>query len=89
MQPEQVLDITRQALKVSVLLAGPLLIFGLVIGVVVNVFQAVTQITETTLTVVPKLVAILLALLLFSPWMIDVMTDFTVQMFENIPHVVR
>ena len=89
MQTEMVLDITRQALKVAVMLSAPLLIFGLVVGVLTNVFQAVTQITETTLSVVPKLVAMLLALVIFSPWMIDVITDFTIQLFENIPSVIR
>ena len=89
MNPENVLDITRQALKVSVMLSAPLLLFGLVVGVITNIFQAVTQISETTLQVVPKFAAMLLALVLFSPWMIDVITDFTVQLFESIPNVVR
>lgn len=89
MHPEQVLDITREALKVTVLLAAPLLIFGLIVGVVTNVFQAVTQITETTLAVVPKILAIFLALVLFSPWMLDTLMDFTTQLFSNIPHMIR
>ena len=89
MNPENVLDITRQALKVSVMLSAPLLLFGLVVGVITNIFQAVTQISETTLQVVPKFAAMLLALVLFSPWMIDVITDFTIQLFESIPNVVR
>lgn len=89
MSPEHVLDITRQALKVAVLLSSPLLLFGLVVGVVTNIFQAVTQISETTLQVVPKFAAMLLALVLFSPWMIDIITDFTVQLFESIPQVIR
>jgi flagellar biosynthesis protein FliQ len=89
MGTEQVLDISRQALKVAVLISSPLLIFGLVVGLAVNVFQAVTQITETTLSVVPKLLAMLLALVIFSPWMSDIMIDFTVQLFENIPGLIR
>lgn len=89
MGTEQVLDISRQALKVAVLVSSPLLIFGLVVGLAVNVFQAVTQITETTLSVVPKLLAMLLALVIFSPWMSDIMIDFTVQLFENIPGLIR
>jgi flagellar biosynthetic protein FliQ len=89
MRPEQVLDITREALKITVMLAAPLLIFGLVVGVVTNVFQAVTQITETTLAVVPKILAIFLALVLFAPWMLETLMDFTTQLFLNIPHVIR
>lgn len=89
MHSEQVLDITREALKVTVLLSAPLLVFGLVVGVVTNVFQAVTQITETTLAVVPKILAVFLALVLFSPWMLDTLIDFTQTLFQNIPHVIR
>jgi flagellar biosynthetic protein FliQ len=89
MHSDQVLDITRQAMKVAVMLAAPLLIFGLVVGVMTNVLQAVTQISETTLQIIPKMLAMLVALLLFSPWMLDVITDFTTQLFESIPHVIR
>jgi len=89
MGSEQVLDITRAAMRVAVLLSAPLLVFGLVVGVITNIFQAVTQISETTLAVVPKIAAILFALVLFSPWMLDVITDFTVQLFESIPQIIR
>ena len=89
MNTDQVLDITRQALKVAVLLSAPLLVFGLVVGLMTNVFQAVTQLSDTTLAIVPKLAAMLLALLIFSPWMLDVITDFTTQLFVNIPNVIR
>ncbi|NBT58734.1 flagellar biosynthetic protein FliQ [bacterium] len=89
MTQEQVLDILRQALKTAVLLSAPLLVFGLVVGVITNIFQAVTQLSETTLAVVPKFAAMFLALLLFSPWMLDIITDFTVQLFESIPAAVR
>jgi flagellar biosynthetic protein FliQ len=89
MQTEQILDITRQAMRVAVLLAAPLLLFGLVVGVLMNVLQAVTQITETTLAVVPKMAAMLLAMIIFSPWMLDLMIDFTTTLFESIPSMIR
>jgi len=89
MGTEQVLDITRQAMKVAILLSAPVLVFGLVVGLFTNVLQAVTQISESTLQVIPKLLAMLLALFLFSPWMIDLITDFTTQLFEAIPTIVR
>ncbi|MFM8315989.1 MAG: flagellar biosynthesis protein FliQ [Deltaproteobacteria bacterium] len=89
MQTEQILDITRQAMRVAVLLSAPLLLFGLVVGVMMNVLQAVTQITETTLAVVPKMAAMLLALIIFSPWMLDLLMDFTTQLFESIPSMIR
>lgn len=89
MVTDHVLDITREALKLGIMLAGPLLIFGLVVGVATNVFQAVTQISETTLAIVPKILAMMLALLIFTPWMIDVFTDFTSTLFMSIPRVIR
>ena len=89
MQAEQILDITRQAMRVAVLLSAPLLLFGLVVGVLMNILQAVTQISETTLAVVPKMAAMLLALIIFSPWMLDVLVDFTTQLFESIPSMIR
>ena len=89
MQTEQILDITRQAMRVAVLLSAPLLLFGLVVGVIMNILQAVTQISETTLAVVPKMAAMLLALIIFSPWMLDVLMDFTTQLFESIPSMIR
>lgn len=89
MGTEQVLDITRQAMKVAVLLSAPVLVFGLVVGLLTNVMQAVTQISESTLQVIPKILAMLLALFLFSPWMIDILVDFTTQLFESIPTVIR
>jgi flagellar biosynthesis protein FliQ len=89
MQSDQVLDILREALKVAVMISAPLLLFGLVVGVLVNVFQAVTQISETTLAIVPKMLAMVLALVIFAPWMTDVLTDFTVQLYESIPHIIR
>jgi flagellar biosynthesis protein FliQ len=89
MQTEHVLDITRQALKTACLLSAPVLVFGLVVGVLTNVFQAVTQISETTLAVVPKILAMMLAFVLFSPWMIDIISDFTTQLFTSIPNVIR
>ena len=69
----------------TLLIAGPMLAFGLVIGLVVSIFQAVTQIQEMTLTFVPKIIGIALALLIFLPWMINKLTDFTRHMIEMIP----
>jgi flagellar biosynthetic protein FliQ len=89
MNTEQVLDITRQAMKVALMLSAPILLFGLVVGVMTNVFQAVTQMSETTLSIVPKLLAIILAFVIFSPWMLDTLTDFTTQLFESIPLIIR
>lgn len=89
MNTDYVIDITREALKIAIMLSAPLLGFGLIVGVITNIFQAITQISETTLAIVPKILAMILAFLLFSPWMIDIMSDFTIQLFENIPNYLR
>lgn len=69
----------------TVMISGPLLLFALVIGLIISIFQAVTQIQEMTLTFVPKILAVALALLIFLPWMINMATDFARHMFELIP----
>ncbi len=85
MTPQMVVSIAREALMLTLLIAGPMLAIGLIIGLVVSIFQAVTQIQEMTLTFVPKIIGIALALLIFLPWMINKLTDFTRHMIEMIP----
>ena len=80
-----VVSIAREALMLTLMISGPMLMFGLIIGLAISVFQAVTQIQEMTLTFVPKILAIAMALLIFLPWMINKMTDFTRHMIEMIP----
>ena len=88
MTPQMVVEIGREALTVTLLIAAPMLGFGLVVGLVISIFQAVTQINEMTLTFVPKILAVAAALLIFLPWMINVLTDFTRHMFDLIPSLV-
>ena len=88
MNAQMVVAIGREALSVTLMLAGPMLLFALIIGLSVSVFQAITQINEMTLTFVPKIVSVALALLIFLPWMINVATDFTRHMFDLIPFLV-
>ncbi len=85
MTPQTVIAIAREALTVTLLVASPMLIFGLVIGLIISIFQAVTQINEMTLTIVPKIVAVAVSLLIFLPWMINLLIDFTRHMFGMIP----
>ena len=85
MNPQTVIGIGREALTVTLMVASPMLIFGLVIGLIISIFQAVTQINEMTLTIVPKIVAVAVSLLIFLPWMINLLTDFTRHMFAMIP----
>ncbi|HOP05798.1 MAG TPA: flagellar biosynthesis protein FliQ [candidate division Zixibacteria bacterium] len=88
MTPQMVVSIGREALMLTVMIAGPMLLFGLVVGVLIALFQAITQIQEMTLTFVPKILAVATALLIFLPWMINMATDFTRHIFELIPTLV-
>ena len=88
MTPQMVVAIGREALMLTVMISGPMLLFALVVGLLISIFQAVTQIQEMTLTFVPKILAVALALLIFLPWMINMATDFARHMFELIPSLV-
>jgi flagellar biosynthesis protein FliQ len=79
-----VLDLGRNALQTMLMIGGPLLIVALLVGLMVSVFQALTQINEATLTFIPKILAIGGTLLIMGPWMIRIMTTFTAGLYENI-----
>lgn len=89
MSPETVIGVARQALQVTLLVSLPILGIGLVVGVVVSLVQAATQIQEMTLTFVPKIVAIFVGLLLLLPWIMNHLMSFTLEIFTNIPNYVR
>lgn len=84
MTPEMVIDIGRQALWTMLLVAAPMLGFGLVVGLLVSILQAVTQINEMTLTFVPKIIAVSVALIIFLPWIIKVMVGYTARVLTMI-----
>ncbi|MCB2230602.1 flagellar biosynthesis protein FliQ [bacterium] len=88
MTPQLVVTIGREALIAVLMVASPMLAFALVVGLSIAIFQAVTQINEMTLTFIPKILAVAAALLIFLPWMINQLTDFTRRMFELIPTLV-
>ncbi|MFV9614447.1 MAG: flagellar biosynthesis protein FliQ [Gammaproteobacteria bacterium] len=88
MTPEMVLDVGRDALWVIALLAAPLLLSALGIGLLVGMIQAATQIQEMTLTFIPKLMVLALALLIAGPWMLGVLTDFTINLIQSIPELI-
>ena len=83
------LSLGREAIFVALLVCGPALILGLVTGLVISIFQAVTQIQEPTLTFIPKIVVVALAILFFGPWMLALLTDFTSRVFSNIPAMIK
>jgi flagellar biosynthetic protein FliQ len=88
MNPESVMTLGRHAMEVTLMVAAPLLLVSLIIGLVVSIFQAATQINEATLSFIPKLVGIFVALIVAGPWMISVMTDYMRQVFTGIPGMV-
>ncbi len=79
-----VLHLAREAISLTLLLAGPLLIASLVVGLLISIFQAATQIQEQTLTFVPKLVAVLLTMLFLGGWMMNTMVSYTTNLFSNL-----
>mgnify|MGYP001080131116 FL=1 len=85
MSPEFVVGFARQAIELTLLLSLPMLGIGLVVGVIISILQAATQIQEMTLTFVPKILAIFLALLFSFPWLMDKMISFTTELIKNIP----
>ncbi len=88
MTPEVVMDIGRQAVEMTLMLSAPLLLAALVIGLIVSIFQAATQINEQTLSFIPKLVGMLLILVLAGPWMLQIIVDYVRRLFESIPQII-
>ena len=82
MTPEMAIDICRKAVQTILMAAAPMLIIGMVIGLLVSIFQAATQINEQTLTFVPKIVAVFVTLVIFGPWLIKLLILFTTGLFE-------
>lgn len=82
MTPELAVDICRKAIQTILMAAAPALIVALLVGLLISIFQAATQINEQTLTFVPKIVAVFLTILIFGSWLIKVLTIFTVGLFD-------
>jgi flagellar biosynthetic protein FliQ len=89
MTPEFVTGFFLQAMKTTILLSAPALTFGLVAGILISVFQAATQINEMTLVLIPKMIAVGIALVIFFPWMMEVMVDFTRNVIINLPTTIH
>ena len=89
MTAETVMSIGSRALEITLLLAAPLLLVALITGLVVGAFQAATQINEMTLSFIPKLIAISVALMVAGPWMLKVLIAYTRELFESIPQLIN
>jgi len=84
MTPELVVQLARRSFEATLMLAAPLLIASLVIGLMISVFQAVTSINEATLAFAPKIIAVMVAMIIFFPWMMTYMSDFTREIYSFI-----
>ena len=89
MGEELILKLGQDAIRTTAMIAAPMLIGALVIGLMISVMQAITQINEATLTFIPKIAIIFIVVLVAGPWMIDVMTQYTTELFTNISDFVR
>ena len=89
MSEEIVINLGQDALKTLAMLSAPLLLGTLVIGLIVSIFQALTQINENTLTFVPKMIVVAIIIVLGGPWMLDTISVYTSNLFENIATIVR
>ena len=89
MTEELIIRLGQDAIRTTAIIAAPMLLSALVIGLIVSVMQAVTQINEATLTFIPKMVIIFIIIIVAGPWMLDVISHYTIELFENITMFVR
>src|SRR5512140_18849 len=89
MTTDLIVGIMAETIKVTLLISAPALLVGLVVGVAVSLFQAVTQIQEMTLVFVPKIVGVMITVVIVLPWMINLLVSFTHNLFANIPMYIR
>ncbi|CDQ19730.1 flagellar biosynthetic protein FliQ [Halobacillus karajensis] len=84
MNSQMVISFAKEGIYTVLLISGPLLILALAIGLLVSIFQATTQIQEQTLAFIPKIVAVMIGLIVFGPWMLTNMVEFTANIFNNL-----
>lgn len=89
MTPSEAITLTQNAVTLTLLLSAPVLLVAMVVGLLISLFQAVTQIQEMTLTFVPKIVAVMLTLLFLSSWMINKLVDYTHELIVTLPNIIR
>lgn len=89
MSIDLIVGLANDAIKVTLLLSAPMLAVGLIIGLIISILQAVTQVQEMTLTFVPKIIAVMVALIVALPWMINLIVTYTQKLFSSIPMYIR
>ncbi|MGH2910564.1 MAG: flagellar biosynthesis protein FliQ [Solirubrobacteraceae bacterium] len=88
MNQDTVINLATQAMTIAVEVAGPMLLAGLVIGLVISIFQAVTSIQEQTLTFIPKIIALAVIIVVLGPWMLRQIVDYTDNLYQSIPTLI-
>lgn len=89
MTPSEAITIAQGAITMALLLSAPLLLVGMAVGILISIFQAVTQIQEMTLTFVPKIFAVMVTLIFFSSWMLTKIINYTESLISNLPTMIR
>lgn len=89
LEQAEIIKVIQDAIYTILIVAGPILLVGMVVGIIISIFQATTQINEQSLAFVPKIIAIFLALILFGGWMLSNLTDFTTRLFGYINIMVK
>ncbi|MCD8510267.1 MAG: flagellar biosynthesis protein FliQ [Bacillus sp. (in: Bacteria)] len=88
MTPDTVIKLAEQSIYTIIMVAAPMLLIALGVGLLVSVFQAMTQIQEQTLAFVPKIIAVFISIVLFGPWMLTRLLDFTRNLYQQLPHII-
>ena len=89
MTQEFILSFAQETFKLTILISAPMLIIGLIVGIGISIFQAVTSINEMTLTFIPKILAVFISILIFFPWMMNMLIGFTQKIIINLPIYVK
>ncbi|MCC2014585.1 flagellar biosynthesis protein FliQ [Enterobacter hormaechei] len=88
MTPESVMMMGTEAMKVAIAVASPLLLVALVTGLIISILQAATQINEMTLSFIPKIIAVFVAIIVAGPWMLNLLLDYMRNLFTNLPYII-
>lgn len=88
MTPDTVIKLAEQSIFTIIILSAPLLLVALAVGLLVSIFQAMTQIQEQTLSFIPKILAVFISLVIFGPWMLTILLDYTRNLFQQLPLII-
>jgi flagellar biosynthesis protein FliQ len=88
MTPDMVIHLAEQSIYTIMIISAPILLIALAVGLLVSVFQAMTQIQEQTLAFIPKILAVFISIVVFGPWMLTMLLDFTRDLFQNLPNLI-